>query len=94
MAEEETKKKVKVPTAAKRDLRNEKRRMINKSFKSKIRTAVRSFEGSIEEKSADGTEKNLNVFYSMVDRAVKRGIYKKGKADRLKSRFSRRANAV
>ncbi len=94
MAEEETKKKVKVPTALKRDGRNDKRRMINKSFKSRVRTAVRSFESSVEEKDSDATRKNLNVFYSMMDRAVKRGLYKQNKADRLKSQFTRRAKAV
>ena len=45
MAKEEAKKKkVKVSTAIKRDLQNEKKRLRNKVYRSKVRTAIRAFE--------------------------------------------------
>jgi small subunit ribosomal protein S20 len=94
MAEEEAKKKVKAPTAIKRDRRNEKRHEINKSFKSKIRTTVRTFESSLEEKDSEAISSNLKAYFSVMDRAAKRGIYKKGKVDRMKSKFSKRASAA
>ncbi|MCH9610998.1 MAG: hypothetical protein S4CHLAM81_03100 [Chlamydiales bacterium] len=84
MAEE--KKKTKRPTALKRDIRNEKRRMINKSFKSKVRTTLNNFDAALKSGEKEGIETNLSDLYSVVDKCVKRGIYKQNKADRMKQR--------
>lgn len=93
MAKEETK-KVKRPTALKRDIRNEKRRLINKSFKSQVRTTVRSLEESLNTKNKESATTNLSAVYSMVDKCVKRGIYKANKASRIKSRLTKKAAAL
>ncbi len=84
MAEEKSK-KVKRPTAQKRMLRNEKQQERNKMFKSRVRTAVRTLEENIKKGSKEG----LEAVYSLMDKAVKRGIYKRNKAARIKSRFAR-----
>jgi small subunit ribosomal protein S20 len=80
-----------VPQAKKRDRRNEKHRLINKSFSSKVRSAVRSFESTLaSEETASSRQAALNQVYSVMDRAVKRGIFKLNKAGRLKSRLASR----
>lgn len=85
---EEKKAKQKRPTAQKRDIQHEKRRLANRSFKSRIKTAVRSFEKVATEKNEQETKAQLNAVYSLLDKAVKMGIYKVNKAGRLKSKFS------
>ncbi|NGX60705.1 MAG: 30S ribosomal protein S20 [Chlamydiae bacterium] len=81
----EEKKKNKRPTAQKRDIRNEKRRVINKSFKSEVRTTMRTFEGAWKNQDKEKTEEILKMVYRMVDKCVKRGIYKPNKAARIKA---------
>ena len=54
MADEQEKKEVKEkrPTALKRDMQNEKRRLANRSFKAEVNTAVRAFKESLSKKDA------------------------------------------
>lgn len=92
MAEE--KKKTKRPTALKRDIRNNKRRLINKSFKSQVRTSMRTFEESLKSKDKEKIQLALNSVYSMVDKGVKRGIYKRNKAARIKARSTQQARTL
>ncbi|MBA3815850.1 MAG: 30S ribosomal protein S20 [Parachlamydiaceae bacterium] len=94
MAKEPVKKaKVKLPTPLKRDLQNEKRRLRNKAFKSTVRTAVRQFEEALPKGEAASIKEHLDNVYSMMDKGVKRGIYKLNKASRTKSRLAARAVA-
>lgn len=91
--EKETK-KTKRPTALKRDIQNAKRRDINRQFKSKVRTAVRSLEEGIKAGEKSSIQEKLNAVYSLMDKGVKRGIYKKNKASRTKARFCAQVAAV
>lgn len=91
--EKEEVKKVKRPTALKRDIQNEKRRLINKAFKSKVRTAVRGFEESLTKGEPEAIKDKLNEVYSLMDKGVKKGIYKINKASRTKSRLTARVAA-
>ena len=92
MAKEETAKaKTKAPTALKRDLQNSKKRMQNKAFKSQVRTAVRTFEGTLPSKDAEKISVALKEIYSLMDKGVKRGIFKLNKASRTKSRLAAQA---
>lgn len=86
-------KKEKRPTALKRDLQNARQRQRNRVFKSSVKTAIRSFEEAVEKKDASVQER-LNTVYSVMDRGVKRGIFKKNKADRTKSRLAARTVAA
>lgn len=86
----EEKKKVKRPTAQKRELRNEKMRLINKSFKSNVRTTFRAFEEALKGKDQSRIQTALNDIYSAMDRGVKKGLYKHNKAARIKSRLTQR----
>ena len=86
MAKEKEDKKVKRPTALKRDIRAEKMRLINKSFKSNVRTTMRSFDEALKSQDKGRIQETLNSVYSMMDKGVKRGVYKSNKASRLKAR--------
>ena len=86
MAKEEKNKKKKRPTAEKRMIQNAKQRMINKAFKSEVRTAMRNFETALKGQERESVESAITKVYSMMDLASKRGIYKKNKASRTKAR--------
>jgi len=91
MADE--KKKKKRPTAEKRMKQDEKKREKNKAEKSRIRTAVRRFEESLNSGDEAAVKETLKEVYSLVDKAVKKGIYKLNKASRIKSRLSAKSFA-
>lgn len=85
---EEKKAKEKRPTALKRDIQNEKRRLQNRAFKSRIKTAMRSYEQVAAQNNEQEAKEQLSALYSLLDKAVKTGIYKINKAGRLKSQFA------
>lgn len=90
---EEKKKKNRRPTAAKREIQHEKRRKENKEFKSKVRTAIRRLEEALSGQEKEQTQEALNKVYALMDKGVKRGVYKLNKAGRTKSRLTARAYA-
>lgn len=87
MAKEQAKKaKVKRPTALKRDLQSERARIRNKGFRSKVSTAIKAASDAQTEQRKE----KLSAVYSLMDKGVKKGVFKKNKADRLKSRITKR----
>jgi small subunit ribosomal protein S20 len=88
---EEAKKKNRRPTAQKRNIQNEKKRLLNKAFKSKVRTAMNCFESAVKAQEKDQISLTLNNVYSLMDKGVKRGLYKDNKAARTKARFFKKA---
>lgn len=89
--EKEEKKKEKRPQALKRDIQNEKRRLRNKAFKSQVRSAIRDFESILAKKEEKPTAEALNDVYSLMDRGVKKGVFKLNKASRTKARLAARS---
>ncbi|MDR3624134.1 MAG: 30S ribosomal protein S20 [Chlamydiales bacterium] len=83
-------KKPRRPTPLKRDDQAEKRRLINKSFKSRVRTAIKTFDETLSKADAATKKANLNEIYSLMDQGVKKGIYKINTASRTKSRVAAR----
>lgn len=86
--------KAKKPSPLKRDEQSVKRNMRNRSFKSKVTTAVRAFEETITKKDSSSAKTKLNDVYSLMDKGVKKGIYKANKASRVKSRLDARAKQI
>lgn len=83
--------KTKRPSALKRDLQNEKRRVRNRSFRSSVQTAIRGLNTSLTQKEPqDAIQGKLNDIYSLMDKGVKKGVYKSQKAARTKSRLAAR----
>jgi small subunit ribosomal protein S20 len=95
MAKEQAKAKkakVKAPTALKRDLQSEKNRLRNKAFRSRVSSAIKL---CIDKTCAqDKLPENLSAVYSLMDKGVKKGVFKKNKANRLKSRLTKRVSAA
>lgn len=92
MAKQEEK-KVKRPTAQKRDLQNKKRRLSNKIYKSRVRTAIRALDDSIVVGDQTVTTQKLNEVYSLLDKCAKKGVFKLNKVSRTKSRLAARSVA-
>ncbi|HLB52371.1 MAG TPA: 30S ribosomal protein S20 [Chlamydiales bacterium] len=85
----EKEKQTKRPSALKRDLQSERRRLRNRSFRSSVSTAIRSLKDALSQKQeAPSIQEKLNTLYSMVDKGVKKGVFKPGKGARTKSRLS------
>jgi small subunit ribosomal protein S20 len=86
---EEKKKKQKVPTALKRIAQSKKRHEKNNQFRSKTKTAIKNLQKSLEAKDKkEELTKKLNTIYSLMDKGVKKKIFQKNKADRIKSKLA------
>ncbi len=86
-----TEAKVKRPSALKRDLQNQKNRLRNRSHRSEVLTAVKSLTASLSNKeAAEVTKEKLSTIYSLMDKGVKKGVFKANKAARTKSRLAAR----
>lgn len=84
----EGKARVKRPTCAKRQLQNEKKRFRNKSVRSEVKTETKSFFKIVDGKDQKLANTTLNDMYSLVDKAVKKGVLKKNKGSRIKARMA------
>lgn len=93
MAKQEETKKVKRPTAQKRDLQNKKRRLNNKIYKSRVRTAIRAFEEALTKGDEAVSQSKLNEVYSILDKCAQKGVLKINKVSRTKSRLAAHAVA-
>lgn len=88
-----TEAKTKQPSALKRDLQNEKHRLRNRSYRAEVLTSIRALEGSLAKKEApEAVKEKLNQIYSLMDKGVKRGVFKPQKAARTKSRLTARCS--
>jgi small subunit ribosomal protein S20 len=85
--------KARRPSALKRDLQGEKRRLKNKTYKSTVSSAIKAFETSLSQKDTATIKKNLSLVCSLMDKGVKKGIYPQNKANRTKSNFAVRVPA-
>jgi len=80
--------KQKRPTALKRNLQSERRKLANRSFKATVQTAIRGYKDSLFKKDQPAAKEQLQAVYSLMDKGVKTGIYKVNKASRTKSRLA------
>lgn len=84
-------KKVKRPTPLKRDEQSLKRNLRNRIVKSRVATAIRSFDESLKSGNKDEAAAKLNEAYSVLDKAAQKGILKKNKSSRTKARLAARS---
>ena len=69
---------------------DERRRATNKRVLSELKTEARKFHAALTGKKFDEASKQSRIFFSKLDKSVKKGIVHRNKASRLKSRLSRR----
>jgi small subunit ribosomal protein S20 len=82
--------KVKRPTPLKRDEQSIKRNLRNRAMKSRINTAIRSFDETLKKGDSSATKLTLDTAYSVLDKAVQKGILKKNTGSRTKARLAAR----
>ena len=81
-------------SAEKRNRQNHKRRIINKSFKSEVRTNARKIRESIEANKKEDAEKTYKDIVILIDSAVTKGLYHINNAARKKSRLYKLVHSV
>lgn len=89
----EKEKKVKLPTPLKRDRQAEERNVRNRDMKSRVRTALRGYEEALTGSDAKVRQEKLNEAHSILDKAAQKGVLKKNKVSRTKSRLHARLSA-
>lgn len=83
----------KTDSAEKRARQNDKKRRLNRSWKSQVKNARKAVREAIEsDEPEDVLEELLNEAISSIDRAVSKGVYHANKGDRLKSQLQRKVN--
>ncbi len=75
-------------SALKRVRIEERRTLINRRRKTRLRHAIRSMRQTLSSKDAGAAQSILPKTFSMIDRAAKWGIVKKNTAARYKSRIT------
>ena len=74
--------------------KNALRREINVQRKSELRTALKKAEVAITSGKAEEASSLYQRAAGLLDRAAQRGVIKKGKANRAKSRLASRINGL
>ena len=80
-------------SAKKRVRQNEKRRQLNRSKKSRIKTEVKKFYASVESGEHESAEKSLSYATKLLDKAAKTNILHANRVAREKSKLQRTLNA-
>ena len=75
-------------SAEKRVRQNEKRRVVNRSNRSNLRTQIKKLRTSLAASDKNQSQELLNPTVSAIDKAVNKGILHKNTAARYKSRLS------
>jgi len=78
-------------SAEKRVRQSEKRRMINRAHRTKVRTYIKKLHAALDGKGED-IQKVLPETISVIDKSVQKGVLHKNAAARYKSRLTARAN--
>jgi small subunit ribosomal protein S20 len=81
-------------SALKRNRQNHKRRIINKSFVSEIRTVARKIRESVEAKKKEDAEKIYKEIVTLIDGGVTKGLFHRNNAARKKSRLYKLVNSI
>lgn len=79
-------------SAEKRVRQNEKRRVINRGNRTKVRTYIKKLRAALDSGKADDVQNTLPVTISVIDKAVQKGVMHKNAAARYKSRLTVKAN--
>ncbi len=83
-----------IKSAKKRVLTSQKQNAINTSKKSRVKTAIKKYRAAVDAKDVALAEQLLNEAYSVIDCAMKDGIYKKNTAARKKATLGRALSAL
>ena len=77
-------------SAAKRVLQSERRRLINRRNRSRMRTEIKKFRDLLELKKLEEARAMLPGVYAAIDKAAQKTVIHKNTAARYKSRLTKR----
>jgi small subunit ribosomal protein S20 len=80
-------------SAEKRMRQNEKRRLVNRNNRGRLRTGIRKLRTALETGDAGATQTLLPETVSLIDKAVQKGVLHRNAAARYKSRLTVRVNS-
>ena len=75
-------------SAEKRMRQNEKRRLINRGNRGKLRTGIKKLRSALEGGEAGSAKELLPETVSLIDKAVQKGVLHRNAAARYKSRLT------
>lgn len=78
----------------KRDITNNKKRLLNNSFAPSLETAVKAFEAAVVAGDKAKAQEAFNFACKKIDKAVTKGLHHKNYAARQKSRLAKALNAM
>ena len=81
-------------SAEKRVRQSEKRRVINRSHRTKVRTYIKKLRSALESGSQQDVAQILPEAMSVIDKSVQKGVLHANAAARYKSRLTVKANAA
>ena len=81
-------------SAEKRVRQSEKRRAINRSHRTKVRTYIKKLRSALETGSAQDVQAILPETISVIDKSVQKGVMHANAAARYKSRLTSQANQI
>ncbi len=79
-------------SAEKRVRQSEKRRVINRSHRTKVRTYIKKLRSALDSGSAQEVQQVLPQAISVIDKSVQKGVLHANAAARYKSRLTVKAN--
>ena len=78
-----------------KDLRSSRRRqVVNDRLRGRIQRATKKHKTLVEQGNIEEGKKNLKNVYKVLDKAAKKNVIKRGKADRVKSRLTKDLNKL
>ncbi|MFA6755108.1 MAG: 30S ribosomal protein S20 [Bacilli bacterium] len=83
-----------IKSQKKRNKTNEKARVRNISYKSKLRSAYKKVKVAVDAKDKELAMKSLNAAFSIIDRAVVKGIEHSKTAARQKASLQNLVNSI
>jgi len=81
-------------SALKRARQNEKRRMRNKSYRTRVRGAIKSVRQALEAKDQEAARAALSAAEPIIDKAASKGVLPKRAASRKISRLAKQVHAL
>ena len=81
-------------SAEKRARQSERRRVMNRQNRSRLRTGIKALRAAAASAKPDGLQALLPATVSLIDKSVQKGVIHKNTAARYKKRLTRRVNEL
>jgi len=81
-------------TSIKELRKNKRKEEINDRLRNRVKRATKKQAKLVDSGNLEESKKNIKNVYKVLDKAAKKNVIKKGKADRLKSRLTKNLNKL